>query len=155
MTTRRLPAPQAQAFVVCREIREQSDPYEVVLLGPKCHVPIPTFPAEIELSVYAHITGGHVETIDAGPRSFQPMNINFGLFPPLSKTPTMGPDGKRLRGTEKTVAKKRALCAMTSTGCANPSTSALNRPATGYPRCNGPMRAASRSFSAASIWRAT
>ena len=55
----RLPAPQAQAFVVCREIREQSDPYEVVLLGPKCHVPIPTFPDEIELSVYAHITGGH------------------------------------------------------------------------------------------------
>ena len=54
-----LPAPQAQAFVVCREIREQSDPYEVVLLGPKCHVPIPTFPAEVELSVYAHITGGH------------------------------------------------------------------------------------------------
>ena len=41
------------------EIREQSDPYEVVLLGPKCHVPIPTFPAEVELSVYAHITGGH------------------------------------------------------------------------------------------------
>jgi hypothetical protein len=55
MTTRRLPAPQAQAFVVCRGIREQSDPYEVVLLGPKCHVPIPTFPAEVELSVYAHL----------------------------------------------------------------------------------------------------
>jgi methylenetetrahydrofolate--tRNA-(uracil-5-)-methyltransferase len=29
-----------------------------------------------------HITGGHIETIDAGPRSFQPMNVNFGLFPP-------------------------------------------------------------------------
>ncbi|KAF0136827.1 MAG: methylenetetrahydrofolate--tRNA-(uracil-5-)-methyltransferase, partial [Xanthobacteraceae bacterium] len=26
-----------------------------------------------------HITGGHVVTIDEGPRSFQPMNINFGL----------------------------------------------------------------------------
>jgi folate-dependent tRNA-U54 methylase TrmFO/GidA len=30
-----------------------------------------------------HITGGHIETIDEGPRSFQPMNINFGLFPPI------------------------------------------------------------------------
>ena len=30
-----------------------------------------------------HITGGHIETVDAGPRSFQPMNINFGLFPPI------------------------------------------------------------------------
>ena len=48
--------------------------------------------------------------IDNGPRSFQPMNINFGLFPPLAQTPTKGPDGKRLRGTEKTIAKKRALC---------------------------------------------
>src|SRR5262249_25706701 len=28
-----------------------------------------------------HITGGHIETIDAGPRSYQPMNVNFGLFP--------------------------------------------------------------------------
>jgi methylenetetrahydrofolate--tRNA-(uracil-5-)-methyltransferase len=31
-----------------------------------------------------HITGGHLgRTIEAGPRSFQPMNVNFGLFPPL------------------------------------------------------------------------
>jgi methylenetetrahydrofolate--tRNA-(uracil-5-)-methyltransferase len=61
-----------------------------------------------------HITGGHldgdrVETIDAGPRSFQPMNINFGLFPPLSRVPTRGEDGERLRGAQKTVAKKREL----------------------------------------------
>ena len=34
-----------------------------------------------------HITGGHVETIDAGPSSFQPMNVNFGLLPPLSAEP--------------------------------------------------------------------
>ena len=60
-------------------------------------------------ALLAHITGGHIETIDAGPRSFQPMNINFGLFPPLSRVPTSGPDGKRLRGNEKTIAKKRAL----------------------------------------------
>jgi methylenetetrahydrofolate--tRNA-(uracil-5-)-methyltransferase len=58
----------------------------------------------------AHITGGHIETIDAGPRSFQPMNINFGLFPPLEINPK-GEDGKRLRGTEKTLAKKHAIAA--------------------------------------------
>ena len=57
-----------------------------------------------------HITGGHIETIDAGPRSFQPMNVNFGLFPPLDFTPKP-PDGKRLRGPEKALARKRALSA--------------------------------------------
>jgi methylenetetrahydrofolate--tRNA-(uracil-5-)-methyltransferase len=58
-----------------------------------------------------HITGGHIATIDAGPRSFQPMNVNFGLFPPLERTPARAPDGSRLRGTAKTIAKKRALTA--------------------------------------------
>jgi methylenetetrahydrofolate--tRNA-(uracil-5-)-methyltransferase len=62
-------------------------------------------------SLLGHITGGHIETIDAGPRSFQPMNINFGLFPPLANPPTRKPDGTRLRGNEKTVAKKQALSA--------------------------------------------
>jgi methylenetetrahydrofolate--tRNA-(uracil-5-)-methyltransferase len=60
-------------------------------------------------SLLGHITGGHIETIDAGPRSFQPMNINFGLFPPLASPPTRNPDGARLRGNEKTVARKRAI----------------------------------------------
>jgi methylenetetrahydrofolate--tRNA-(uracil-5-)-methyltransferase len=60
-------------------------------------------------ALLAHITGGHIETIDAGPRSFQPMNVNFGLFPPLALAPTRGPDGARLRGPAKTLAKKRAL----------------------------------------------
>jgi methylenetetrahydrofolate--tRNA-(uracil-5-)-methyltransferase len=55
-----------------------------------------------------HITGGHIETIDNGPRSFQPMNVNFGLFPPVAGA-TKGPDGKRLRGPEKAIARKRAL----------------------------------------------
>ncbi len=59
----------------------------------------------------AHITGGHVETIDAGPRSFQPMNVNFGLFPPLASSPCRGPDGERLSGAAKTLARKRALTA--------------------------------------------
>jgi methylenetetrahydrofolate--tRNA-(uracil-5-)-methyltransferase len=55
-----------------------------------------------------HITGGHVTTIDAGPRSFQPMNINFGLFPPLAEAPK-GENGKRLRGKEKSAAKKNGI----------------------------------------------
>jgi methylenetetrahydrofolate--tRNA-(uracil-5-)-methyltransferase len=62
-------------------------------------------------ALLGHITGGHVETIDAGPRSFQPMNVNFGLFPPLVRVPNKGPDGERLRGTAKTIAKKRAISA--------------------------------------------
>ena len=62
-------------------------------------------------ALLGHITGGHIESIDAGPRSFQPMNINFGLFPPLSSPPTRKADGTKLRGTEKTVAKKQALSA--------------------------------------------
>jgi methylenetetrahydrofolate--tRNA-(uracil-5-)-methyltransferase len=58
-------------------------------------------------SLLGHITGGHIETLEAGPRSFQPMNINFGLFPPLAAPPTKKPDGTRLRGNEKTVARSR------------------------------------------------
>ena len=68
-------------------------------------------------ALLGHITGGHIETIEPGERlesatrSFQPMNINFGLFPPLAAPPTKKPDGTRLRGNEKTVAKKQAISA--------------------------------------------
>jgi methylenetetrahydrofolate--tRNA-(uracil-5-)-methyltransferase len=62
-------------------------------------------------ALLAHITGGHIETIDAGPRSFQPMNVNFGLFPPLARAPAKDAGGGRLRGAAKTAAKKQALCA--------------------------------------------
>jgi len=75
---------------------------EPVLLPP---------PTTAHGALLAHITGGHIETIDAGPRSFQPMNVNFGLFPPLAKAPTRGADGGRLRGSAKTLAKKSALSA--------------------------------------------
>jgi len=57
-----------------------------------------------------HITGGHIESIDSGPRSFQPMNVNFGLFPPIAELRVDG-EGKRLRGPERGVARKRALSA--------------------------------------------
>jgi methylenetetrahydrofolate--tRNA-(uracil-5-)-methyltransferase len=61
-------------------------------------------------ALLGHITGGHIETIDEGPRSFQPMNVNFGLFPPLLRMPVKDVEGNRLRGLAKAVAKKRALC---------------------------------------------
>ena len=54
-----------------------------------------------------HITGGHLE----GSKTFQPMNVNFGLFPEVTDFPKHGPDGKRLRGKDKGRAKKRAQAA--------------------------------------------
>ena len=57
-----------------------------------------------------HVTGGHIEAIDGGTRSFQPMNVNFGLFPPIAE-PRIDAEGKRLRGPERGVARKRALSA--------------------------------------------
>jgi len=71
----------------------------------------PIFPSTTALgALINHITGGHIETIDAGPPSFQPMNINFGLFPPIA-APTKDETGKRLLGTEKSIARKHALTA--------------------------------------------
>src|SRR5271168_326703 len=57
-----------------------------------------------------HIPGGHIESIDAGPRSFQPMNVNFGLFPPIAE-PRADQAGRRLPGPERSLARKRALSA--------------------------------------------
>lgn len=54
-----------------------------------------------------HVTGGHM----SGPKaSFQPMNVNFGLFPDI-EVPLKTEDGKRIRGKEKSVARKRAMSA--------------------------------------------
>jgi methylenetetrahydrofolate--tRNA-(uracil-5-)-methyltransferase len=77
-------------------------------LGERPDLPSPT---TAHGALLAHITGGHLETIDAGPRSFQPMNVNFGLFPPLAASLSRGPNGERLRGTAKALAKRRALTA--------------------------------------------
>ncbi|MDB5595273.1 MAG: methylenetetrahydrofolate--tRNA-((54)-C(5))-methyltransferase ((2)-oxidizing) TrmFO [Hyphomicrobiales bacterium] len=55
-----------------------------------------------------HITGGHIEVIDGGPRSFQPMNVNFGLFPPLTEA-VKAEDGRKLKGPEKSVYRKKAM----------------------------------------------
>ncbi|WP_018147072.1 methylenetetrahydrofolate--tRNA-(uracil(54)-C(5))-methyltransferase (FADH(2)-oxidizing) TrmFO [Henriciella marina] len=55
-------------------------------------------------ALIGHITGGHLQ----GKQSFQPMNINFGLFPdPDPETiPKKDDEGKRLRGKAKGRAKK-------------------------------------------------
>ena len=56
-------------------------------------------------ALICHITGGH---LDAGARSFQPMNINYGLLPPL-EPPKRAEDGRRLGAKERGRAKKRLL----------------------------------------------
>lgn len=56
-----------------------------------------------------HITGGHIETTDNRGSSFQPMNVNFGLFPPVETPKKI--EGKRLNHSEKAIARKRAYTA--------------------------------------------
>ncbi|MBP1875698.1 methylenetetrahydrofolate--tRNA-(uracil-5-)-methyltransferase [Ensifer adhaerens] len=67
-----------------------------------------------------HITGGHIVSDDEpGKRSFQPMNVNFGLFPPLDPGAITKPEGvKRFRGKEKAAAKKQATAARALSDCA-------------------------------------
>ena len=56
-------------------------------------------------ALIAHVTGGHLE---GGKGSFQPMNINYGLLPPL-EGPKRDADGRRLSPTERGRAKKRVM----------------------------------------------
>lgn len=54
-----------------------------------------------------HITGGHLEDENSTVKSFQPMNVNFGLFPPITVTK---PEGvKRWRKADRTKVKKAAI----------------------------------------------
>jgi methylenetetrahydrofolate--tRNA-(uracil-5-)-methyltransferase len=69
---------------------------------------VPPPPTTAHGALLAHITGGHIETIDAGPSSFQPMNVNFGLFPPIAAP--VAPEGRKYgRGSAKNLARKSAL----------------------------------------------
>ena len=58
-------------------------------------------------SLVEHVTGGYM----TGPKAkFQPMNVNFGLFPPMEEEivyPKV--NGKRLRGKDKTRYRKSLL----------------------------------------------
>jgi methylenetetrahydrofolate--tRNA-(uracil-5-)-methyltransferase len=72
-------------------------------LGTPLSLPPPTTALGALLN---HITGGHLASGGEGTlRSFQPMNVNFGLFPPLASPP---PRVKAERGS-KTLARKHAL----------------------------------------------
>jgi len=86
-------------------------------------------------ALLAHITGGHLDSLDAGPRSFQPMNVNFGLFPPLAASPGRGPGGERLRGTARALAKREALTARALLDLGSWSAAAADppRPSQGVP----------------------
>ena len=69
---------------------------------------VPPPPTTAHGALLAHITGGHIETIDAGPSSFQPMNVNFGLFPPIAAP--VAPEGRKFgRGSARNLARKSAL----------------------------------------------
>ncbi|WP_312798424.1 methylenetetrahydrofolate--tRNA-(uracil(54)-C(5))-methyltransferase (FADH(2)-oxidizing) TrmFO [Tianweitania sp.] len=66
-------------------------------------------------ALLGHITGGHIVSDDEpGKRSFQPMNVNFGLFPPVEAPKTAG---KRLRGKDKIVAKRHAITSRAIADC--------------------------------------
>lgn len=74
---------------------------------------VPPLPAISALGALVnHITGGHVsDDADAAsnkPRSFQPMNINFGLFPP-HEGPLVDEDGNKVKGKAKGLARKQAM----------------------------------------------
>jgi len=52
-----------------------------------------------------HITGGHLAE---GPSSFQPMNINYGLLPPIDEPPRL-PGAPRVGKRDRSRARKRAI----------------------------------------------
>ncbi len=60
-------------------------------------------------AILAHVTGGH---LDGGKGSFQPMNVNFGLFPDLDETVTG--KGKQKGTNRKLAMANRALAALDS-----------------------------------------
>ncbi len=57
-------------------------------------------------ALLGHVTGGYLagKSVD-----FQPMNCNFGLFPPLEQAPLLAEDGRKLKGEERGRARKSAL----------------------------------------------
>ena len=80
----------AGRFAVAERIGDRADPPpSTTALGALLH----------------HITGGHLSA-EGEDRSFQPMNVNFGLFPPI--TVTRAPREKGVRAS-KGLDRKRAL----------------------------------------------
>lgn len=75
-------------------------------LGQACPPPPPTTALG---ALIGHITGGHLSAETEGQgASFQPMNVNYGLFPDI-EAPELDADGRRIKGKERGRAKKRAM----------------------------------------------
>lgn len=67
---------------------------------------LPPPPATTALGALVnHITGGHV---DGGRGSFQPMNINYGLMPPI-EAPKRNADGQRLGSKVRSQTRKLTM----------------------------------------------
>jgi methylenetetrahydrofolate--tRNA-(uracil-5-)-methyltransferase len=73
--------------------------------------PAPPPPTTALGALLAHITGGHLSADgDGAARSFQPMNVNFGLFPPISvPRQPRGPKGPKAPRSGKAFERKRAM----------------------------------------------
>ena len=56
-------------------------------------------------ALLAHVTGGHLAD---GRQSFQPMNINYGLLPPMD-APSRDTTGAKIKGVDRGRAKKRLM----------------------------------------------
>jgi len=66
--------------------------------------PIEAPPADTALgALVEHITGGHLDGA-----KFQPINVNYGLLPPL-EAPRVDEDGKRIPPRDRGLAKKRLM----------------------------------------------
>jgi methylenetetrahydrofolate--tRNA-(uracil-5-)-methyltransferase len=77
---------------------------------------VPPPPTTAFGALLGHITAGHISAdAESGarsfqPHSFQPMNVNFGLFPAIDE-PARDAAGNRIKGKERGAARKRALSA--------------------------------------------
>jgi methylenetetrahydrofolate--tRNA-(uracil-5-)-methyltransferase len=71
--------------------------------------PAPPPPTTALGALLAHITGGHLSADgEGGARSFQPMNVNYGLFPPVTVARESWGKGPK---NSKAFARKRAMSA--------------------------------------------
>ncbi|ODS03245.1 tRNA (uracil-5-)-methyltransferase [Methyloceanibacter marginalis] len=71
--------------------------------------PAPPPPTTALGALLAHITGGHLSADgEGGARSFQPMNVNYGLFPPVTVARESWGKGAK---NSKAFARKRAMSA--------------------------------------------
>ncbi|WP_180901411.1 methylenetetrahydrofolate--tRNA-(uracil(54)-C(5))-methyltransferase (FADH(2)-oxidizing) TrmFO [Martelella soudanensis] len=70
-------------------------------------------------ALLGHVTGGHLaHEEEGGKRSFQPMNVNFGLFPELEPGALIDPEtGKRPRGKAKSSVKKQIMAKRALDAC--------------------------------------